>query len=238
MSHSLDASSPEGRQTWIELGRLLRDEGIKQAMIQENRELLVNAMKSTLKNETLAESVPESYATAPEYNSNKNILSVTEQRNASHRGFPPASSQISLLGSAPPRGAGFTDVFLQRQSSPASSLDQRQNVDNGMRSLLQGMSDEDSTVQKRQDDRDDVQLENLEREAYSLDDSSFDYERHQSQDVRDVVERLVPNSKRENSSKKLEGKVLAWITEFLKYNRTSGGLSTRYLNSPYSQPVM
>ncbi|KAM0795330.1 hypothetical protein BDR22DRAFT_615181 [Usnea florida] len=71
LSQSLDASSPEGRQTWMELGRLLRDEGITPAMIRENRELLVNAMKSTLK----AESVLESYVTAPEHKLNSYPLS-------------------------------------------------------------------------------------------------------------------------------------------------------------------
>ena len=46
-SYSLDASSPEGRQTWMNLGRLLRAQGITPAMIEENRELLVRAMRFT-----------------------------------------------------------------------------------------------------------------------------------------------------------------------------------------------
>ena len=205
MSHSLDASSPEGRQTWMELGRLLRDEGITPAMIRENREILVNAMKGTLKNETLAESVPESYATAPEYNSNNPTLSVTEERNAWHRGFTPTLSPMSLLGSAPPRSAGFTDAFLERQNAPTSSLDQRQNVDSGMRSLLEGMSDDGSTVQREHNDMDDVNLGNLELEEYSSDADSVDYEQRQSQDGRDVVERLVPTSERGEPSREREG---------------------------------
>ena len=120
----------------MELGRLLRDEGITLAMMKESRELLVNAMRNTLKNEISAESVPESYATAPEYKFNNYTLSVTEQRNVSHRGFPPALSSKSLLGPAPDCGAGFTDAFHQRRSGAASPLDQRQNVDNGMRLIL------------------------------------------------------------------------------------------------------
>ena len=68
------------------LERLLRDEGVTPAMVKENGELLVNAMKSTFSSEL----VPESHATAPEYNSNNYTLSVTEQRIVSHRGFPPA----------------------------------------------------------------------------------------------------------------------------------------------------
>lgn len=118
LSHSLDASSPEGRQTWMELGRLLRDEGITPTMIRENRELLVNAMKSTLE----AESLPESYSTAPEHNLNSYPLSGTESRNLSHQDFTSAFSSISLFRSAPPRSTGFTDAFLERQSSVLGSL--------------------------------------------------------------------------------------------------------------------
>ena len=100
----------------MELERLLKDEGITPAMMKENRELLVNAMKSTLKNEVWAESVPESYATAPEYNSDNYALSALIRdtyRTA-------ALFSKSLLGSAPPCGAEFTDAFLQRQSDAAT----------------------------------------------------------------------------------------------------------------------
>ena len=160
MSHSLNASSPEGRQTWMELGRLLRDEGITPAMIQRNRGLLVNAMKTTLEDQTFsAESIPESYATAPEYRiDNITLSSVTQPRNASTLGFPSVLSSISILGSAPPPSAGFTDLFLERQNNAASSLDQKENVDDGMRSLLQGMSREELDEGYQQDDIDDVQL--------------------------------------------------------------------------------
>ena len=207
MSHSLDASSPEGRQTWMELGRLLRDEGITPAMIQENRELLVNVMRNTLKNETLAESVPESYATAPEYNSSNHTLGVNKQRNASYRSFPPALTTTSLLGSAPPRSAGFTEAFLERQNDTASSLDQRQNVDNGMQSLLQGMSDEDSTVQKKQHHIDDVELENLELRQYPSDEDFFDHKQHQSQDTRDIVKRITPSGKDEGKGISIDSRI-------------------------------
>ena len=64
MSHSLDASSPEGRQTWMELRKHLRNEGITPAKIPQNRARLVNAMKTVLPNvRDMAESVPDSYAT-------------------------------------------------------------------------------------------------------------------------------------------------------------------------------
>ena len=164
LSQSLDASSPEGRQTWMELGRLLRGEGITPAMIRANRELLVNAMKSTLK----AESVPESYVTAPEYKLNSYPLSVTESRNSSHQDLASAFSSISLLGSAPPRSAGFTDAFLERQSSAPDSLNQKQNVDNGMQSLLQGMDGGDSRMGDTHDGMDDVDLEDLELKKLRL----------------------------------------------------------------------
>ena len=90
MSRSLDTYSPEDHLTGMELERILMDEGLTTAMMKEDRALLVNAVKSTLRYETLTELVPESYAMAPEYNFNDYTLSVTEQRNVSHRDFPPA----------------------------------------------------------------------------------------------------------------------------------------------------
>ena len=47
ISRSLDTYSPEDHRTGMELERLLRDEGITPAMMKEDRELVVNAMKST-----------------------------------------------------------------------------------------------------------------------------------------------------------------------------------------------
>ncbi len=144
----------------MELGRLLRDEGITPAMIQSNRGLLVNAMKTTLEHQTFpAESIPESYATAPEYRIDSiTSSSITQPINASSLGLPPVLSPMSILGSAPPPSAGFTDLFLERQNNAASSLDQKENVDDGMRSLLQGMSREELDEGYQQDDIDDVEL--------------------------------------------------------------------------------
>lgn len=208
MSHSLDASSPEGRQTWMELGRLLRDEGITPAMIQENRGLLVNAMKATLKDETfLAESVPQSYATAPEYNVDNSITSsVTQSRNASYLGRPSLLSPMSLLGSAPPRSAGFTDAFLQRQNGAASSLDQKQNVDNGIQSLLLGMSDEEFSGEDEQDDIDYVELEHLQLEHLQLEEVPIHYNRPRGQDVKNIVKPLAPTLKPGGSPVRFEEK--------------------------------
>ena len=170
MSQSLDASSPEGRQTWMELGRLLRDEGITPAMIQKNRGLLLNAMKNTLRHETLsAGSTPQSYATAPEYHAENNTttLSVTQPRNLSHQGLPSVSSAMSLLGSAPPRSSGFTEVFLERQNGAASSLDQEPNVNNGMQSLLQGMTCDE--ISRGSEWADSLELEEFEEEDTGAD---------------------------------------------------------------------
>lgn len=69
---------------------------------------------------------------------------------------------MSLLGSAPPRSAGFADVFLERRSGVASFLDQGQNIDNGMQSPLQGMSCEKFSKEYDQDDFDDLVLEHRE----------------------------------------------------------------------------
>ena len=62
-SRSLDASSPEGRQTW-KLGTMSKSESITSAIIQKNGGLLVNAMKETFKDKNVsAESISESYVT-------------------------------------------------------------------------------------------------------------------------------------------------------------------------------
>ena len=216
LSHSLDASSPEGRETWMELGRLLRDEGITPAMIRKHRELLVNAMKSTLE----AESVPQSYATAPEHNLNNSFLCVTESRNSSHREFASAFSSVNLFGSAPRRSAGFTNAFLERQSSVPNSLSQKGNVDDGMRSLLQGMNGDDSGKGNRDDGMDDIELEdvgldveNLELKADSRDEDAFDKELHQNRALKHVVKPLVPTPERGESSRSREAESAATISK-------------------------
>ena len=158
LSQTLDASSPEGRQTWMELGRLLRDEGITPALIQSNRGLLIDAMKNTLRNEALLpESASESYATAPEHHTDSiTPSSGSRQRHLSYLRHSPILSPMSVLGSAPPRSSGFTttDAFLARQKGAASSLDENQNVNDGMHSLLQGMNNGDLTQESELGDSD------------------------------------------------------------------------------------
>ena len=159
LSHSLDASSPEGRQTWMELGRLLRDEGIAPAMIQQHRSILVDTIKNALKNEApLAESIMQSYATAPEYQMEDNFPSATQSRLLSQPSRSPVCIPTSLLGSAPPRVSGFTEAFLERQTGGASF---KQNVEDGMQSLLQGMICDDSIADPASGDGDHFDFEDV-----------------------------------------------------------------------------
>ena len=121
MSDCLDVYSPEGHQTWMELERLLRDEGITPAMMKESRELLVNAMKSTLKNEVWAESVPESYTTAPEYNSDNYALSAPNRDTY--------RTETSLL-------PYFRKVFLGLHHLAAQTLQMHSSNDKATRQAL------------------------------------------------------------------------------------------------------
>ena len=156
-SDSLDASSPEGRETWMNLGRLLRKEGITPIMIKQNRDVLVKAMKTSL-DVGYSPSTPESYQTALESLSDfDRRSSIKDRRNIpSDDTFSPQQSSIGLLGSAPPRGATFTDDFLRRQNGPARSLDQKQNVEEGMQSLLQGMGLNDLDADVEEDEIEDA----------------------------------------------------------------------------------
>lgn len=108
----------------------------------------MNAMKTSLEQvKSLAESIPESYQNAPEYH---DPISIESPRYGSR---VPTNSCLSadiyhrlytnsamLLGSAPPKMATFPDGFLEKQNGTSSSLDQDQNVEEGMESLLSGMN--------------------------------------------------------------------------------------------------
>ena len=160
-SQCLDASSPEGRQTWMNLGRLLREEGITPSMIKKNQDALVKVMKTTCKDLSPGESATESNQTAPEY----------PQGSSS---APPSS--IPLLSSAPPRDAHFPPSLLQKQSASASLLDERQNLDNGIESLLAGMETE---VDKIDEDDDIFAItEELSDEAVAYMEQDFYDNRH------------------------------------------------------------
>ena len=88
--YSLDASSAEGRQTWMNLGRLLADEGITPEIIIQNRSALIQAMK-----DSLADSEKESFHTAAEY----------LQRRSKQRGQQPLATTIKI-----PPAVWLTDV--------------------------------------------------------------------------------------------------------------------------------
>ena len=147
VSHSLDASSPEGRQTWINLGRLLRKEGITPSQVEKNKDALIRAMKATLgKDGSRAESLSESYQTAPEYP--KSMSSINSSLQSCNVGSPvPSRSQPSirkddlsrLLGSAPPRSATFSPEFLKRNEDLFFNFERDQNIEVGMSNLREGM---------------------------------------------------------------------------------------------------
>lgn len=154
LSQSLDASSPEGRETWMKLGRLLRAEGVTPAMIKQNHEILVKAIKTTLQRAEPS-CTPDSYYTA------------FESLSSHHRAFTdPSGSRLSaqasigILGSAPPRGATFTEEFLERHKGAATSLEQDANVQDGLNSLLQGMGTSEISDERPEVD-DDIDLDGL-----------------------------------------------------------------------------
>lgn len=147
VSHSLDASSPEGRQTWMNLGRLLRKEGITPSQVEKNKDALIRAMKATLdKDGSRAESLSESYQTAPEYH--KSMSSINNSLQPCNVGSPiPSRSHPSirkddlsqLLGSAPPRTATFSPQFLKRNEDIFFNFERDQNIEVGMSNLREGM---------------------------------------------------------------------------------------------------
>ena len=150
---SLDSSNPEGRETWMNLDRFLREEGITPAMISDNRDVLVKAMKTTLENEQLS-SAAQSYYTANE--------SFSASYQASHH----AASSADLFGSAPQLSATFTDGFLQRHNTAHRSLNQEGNLENGLQSLLVGMEENETNEHvNAHDGIDDTLLDLLELEA-------------------------------------------------------------------------
>lgn len=156
-SYSLDASSPEGRETWMNLGRLLRAEGITPAMIEENRELLVRAMKTSLEEGV---SPAQIYRTAPQsFEDDYDSMSIAQppQSMAGHS----ASASTSLLGSAPVLGATFSRAFLERHNGAARSLDKEQNVQDGMKSLLKGMDTEEQADVETDEGGDGIDVEDM-----------------------------------------------------------------------------
>jgi len=140
----------------MNLGRLLRAEGITPAIIKQNGGILVKAMKTTLQGDEPS-NTPQSYHTACESFSNhyRTFTDPSISRSC-------AQASLSLLSSAPPCGPTFTNEFLERHNGAARSLDQDTNVQDGLQSLMQGM-DNYHLGDKLEDvdEHDDIDLEGL-----------------------------------------------------------------------------
>ena len=115
----------------MELGRLLRDEGISPGVIRDNNGLLILTMKKALE-ENIALSEASSFRTALEFQSPSSI-------RASRRNEPQADVSLSLLGSAPAKNESLFDRSMASQTRPVSFLDRNGNVNEGMQSLIEGM---------------------------------------------------------------------------------------------------
>ena len=137
---SLDASSPEGRETWMELGRLLREEGITPNVISNNKGLLIQAMKKSIQGLSDSPNIG-SYSTALEYQS----VSTPAQRCLTE--FPLADRSMSLLSSAPSLGETFSNDLLARSTQIQTCLEHEDNIEDGMRSLMGGMTDDSKPVE-------------------------------------------------------------------------------------------
>ena len=150
LAGSLNASSPEGRQTWMELGRLLREEGITATIISENKSLLIQAMKKSLE-EVAASLDAASFKTALEYQS-------FSTRLKSLKAASKAEGSMTLLSSAPTLGATFPDHFLARPDQFADCLEHEENIENGMRSLMGGMTESIHAADSSQQDGEKIDL--------------------------------------------------------------------------------
>ena len=131
LSGSVDASSREGRHTWMELGMLLREEGIPPGVILDNKHLLITTMKKALE-VNIVLSGASSFCTALEFQSPSSIREF-------RRNEPQADVSLSLLSSAPAKNESFFDRSMASQTRPVSFLDQHGNVDESMQSLIEGM---------------------------------------------------------------------------------------------------
>jgi len=138
LSGSLDASSPEGRQTWMELGRLLREEGITPNVITKNKGLLIQAMKKSIQDLNDSPDA-SSYRTALEYQS---FYSSARQ---SLRPQHSLSDSMNLFSSAPTLGATFPEHLMARSGPGPQSvpryLEHEENIDDGIQSLVGGMTE-------------------------------------------------------------------------------------------------
>ena len=106
-SQRLDASSPEGRQTWMVLGRFVREEGITPAQIKKHQSELVKAMKPTLADRSQANTSPSSLHIATEFSYASLDTAVYSMVKA--------SESMSLLSSALRQDDSFPMSFTKRE---------------------------------------------------------------------------------------------------------------------------
>lgn len=141
----------------MNLGRLLRTEGITPQIIKENRELLIKSMKITLENKGLS-SGTSSYHTAFESISARSTNSTISETALLNSGASSRSkvSSKQILGSALPSRATFTDEFLARHRGPEGLLDMRDNIDDGLQTLLAGMGADQDATETDSYDQDDL----------------------------------------------------------------------------------
>ena len=137
ISKSMDASSPDGRQTWMELGRLLRDEGITPEVISDNKSLLVKTMKKALENSVVS-SQAASFSTAQEFQSCRSERDLRSDAILSN-------ASMHLLGSSPRPDKTFLDRFQVPRDKCSESLERKENIDDGMKILIKSMTDAEST---------------------------------------------------------------------------------------------
>ena len=141
----------------MDLGRRLRAEGITPAMIEQNRELLVRAMKSSLEE---GFSPAQSYRTAPQsFEDDYDRMDNAQPQQSIAKSSTSAST--SLLGSAPVLGATFSRAFLERHNGAARSLDKEQNVQEGMKSLLKGMDTEEQADTRKDEEGEAIDMQDM-----------------------------------------------------------------------------
>ena len=121
----------------MNLGRLLRKEGIGPNDIEKNKYLLIKAMKGALKTEArlaTSSTSPASYRTAPEYARDfpsssiaRDVGNISRERAFSHSKSPkilPLQDRINKLDNI----------------DTATLLNEQHNIDTGFESLLAGMN--------------------------------------------------------------------------------------------------
>ena len=136
----------------MELGRLLREEGITPNVISKNKSLLIQAMKKTLEDLSISPDAA-SFKTALEYQS------FPSSARQSLRNCSEATGSLSLLSSAPSLGATFPNDLLARSHQVSSCLERRDNIKGGLKSLMDGMTRVSQSKAMSEQPGDEIDLE-------------------------------------------------------------------------------